>query len=146
MTIRAVIDTNVLISYLISHHGVIGEIIDHHWCRGDFTLLTFPELITEITEVVERSRLASLIDADAAGALLAALHLLGEMQALLAEIPVFTRDPDDDVFVAYALAGNADFIVSGDNDLLALKRVNGVRIVSPAEFLAVLSSASSVSP
>lgn len=138
MTLRAVIDTNVLISYLISHHGTIAEIIDDHWRCGGFTLLTFPELMAEIAEVVTRPRLALLMDTDAAGALLVALRLMGEAQASLEEIPSFTRDPDDDVFVAYALAGNADFIVSGDKDLLVLEQVNGVRIVTPAEFLAVL--------
>lgn len=146
MTIRAIIDTNILISYLISHRGTIAEIIDHHWRGKNFTLLVFPELIAESAEVVGRPKLATLIDTEDADALLAALHSLGEMQTPLAEIPVFTPDPDDDVFIAYALAGKANFVVSGDDDLLDLEQVNHVRIISPAEFLAVLASAPSVSP
>ena len=140
MSIRAVLDTNVLISYLLSHQGVIAEIIDHYWRRGGFTLLTFPELMAEVADVVMRPGLAPLIDADAADALLVALHAEGEAQAPLVEVPPFTRDPDDDAFVAYALAGDADLLVSGDKDLLVLEQVNGVRIVSPAEFLAILTA------
>lgn len=49
------------------------------------------------------------------------------------------RDPDDDRVIACALAVRADFVVTGDDDLLALGKVEGLRIVSPAEFLNALA-------
>ncbi len=45
------------------------------------------------------------------------------------------RDPDDDKFVACAVAAEAQFLVSGDQDLLALSGVMGVTILSPRTFL-----------
>ena len=48
------------------------------------------------------------------------------------------RDADDDVVLGTALAGKADVIVTGDNDLLALKTFRGIRILSPRQFLELL--------
>ena len=49
--------------------------------------------------------------------------------AIKEEIPAVTRDPKDDYLLAYALVGEIDFLVSGDKDLLVLKKVGGVRMV-----------------
>lgn len=49
-------------------------------------------------------------------------------------------DPDDDVVVATAIAGNADFIVSGDRHLLELGEHAGIRIISPAMLLVLLEA------
>lgn len=46
-----------------------------------------------------------------------------------------SRDPDDDKFVACALAANAKYIISGDDDLLCLKEYFGIRILKPRQFV-----------
>lgn len=51
---------------------------------------------------------------------------------------VVSADPDDDIFVACAVAGQADYIVSGDRHLLDLGQHEGIRIVRPAIFLMLL--------
>jgi len=48
------------------------------------------------------------------------------------------RDPDDDAVLAVAIAANVDFIVSGDNDLLVLKRYQHIPIVTPAEAMRMI--------
>ena len=53
-------------------------------------------------------------------------------------IPKVGRDFKDDYLLAYASVEEVDYLVSGDEDLQVLKEVNGVRIVSPAEFLKIL--------
>ena len=45
------------------------------------------------------------------------------------------RDPKDNMFLNCALAGKADFIISGDDDLLALKKVSEIEIIKPVHFL-----------
>jgi putative PIN family toxin of toxin-antitoxin system len=50
------------------------------------------------------------------------------------------RDPDDDVVLATALAGRADYLVTGDDDLLALKSWQGIKILSPRDFWSVLAN------
>ena len=53
-------------------------------------------------------------------------------------IPRICRDPDDDRLIACAVVGEADVIVSGDNDLLALERVGDIPILTAAQFLEIL--------
>ena len=55
------------------------------------------------------------------------------------------RDKDDDIVLATAVAGRADVIVTGDNDLLGLKRFRDVRILSPRQFLVFLDRRCSIS-
>ena len=50
------------------------------------------------------------------------------------------RDPDDNMVLECALEGHAQYIVSGDMDLLELKEFHGIRIVRAAEFLRLLAS------
>ena len=53
------------------------------------------------------------------------------------------RDPDDDKLLELAVNGAADFIVTGDDDLLVMNPFRGIAIVTPAEFLTVVTTTSS---
>ena len=55
-----------------------------------------------------------------------------------AHVAVLIRDPDDAIFVEAAIAGEADYIVTGDGDLLELGSYEGILIVTPADFVALL--------
>ncbi len=57
-------------------------------------------------------------------------------------LPATSRDPTDDPILHAAVEGHAEFIVTGDDDLLVLEEFNGVPIVTPARFLAHLRSSS----
>ena len=50
------------------------------------------------------------------------------------------RDPDDDKILELAVNGHADYIVTGDDDLLVMNPFRGIEIVRPAEFLAIASA------
>ena len=54
-------------------------------------------------------------------------------------IPRMTRDPKDDYLIAYAVIGEADYLVTGDKDLLVLEQIVGVTIVTPARFADLLA-------
>ncbi len=58
-------------------------------------------------------------------------------------IPIICADPDDDKFLACAVAGEADVIVSGDSHLLTLGSHAGIPILTPAAFLALLDESRS---
>ena len=58
--------------------------------------------------------------------------------------PGVCRDPDDEPYLQTALAGRADFIVSGDGDLLALREIEHIPIVTPADFDRMLNNAKEV--
>jgi putative PIN family toxin of toxin-antitoxin system len=137
--VRAVIDTNVLLSGLFWYgppHRLIELVRD-----GSLTLITSPALLAEFSEVIRRPKFQAILarsanDLD---------RLLGEFQ-LLAELldppplPVrISRDPDDDAVLALAAAAGADLVISGDADLLAVARYGNIRIVSPAEALDLIA-------
>lgn len=54
-------------------------------------------------------------------------------------LPALTREPKDDYLVAYAVVGRADYLITGDLDLLTLGKVEGVQIVTPRDFVERLS-------
>jgi putative PIN family toxin of toxin-antitoxin system len=63
---------------------------------------------------------------------------------VVTDLPILqgvTRDPEDDMIVACAVAANADYIVSRDRDLLDLREYQGIEIVSPEAFMQILRAA-----
>lgn len=141
MPIRAVLDTNVLLSGLLSKNGPPGQIVDA-WLGGRFTLVTSLYLVEEINHVltypclVKRLRLSP----EEQKAFLAALLTKAEIVPGHLHFPGATRDPKDDPVVACAAEGTATFIVSGDEDLLTLQSYAGIHIVTPREFLEMLNN------
>ena len=76
--------------------------------------------------------------------LLELVALKADILSLLGPIPAFTRDPKDDKFIACALVGQAQYLITVDTDLLVLGTVDTVRIVTPEAFLAALSEAATI--
>ena len=135
---RVVLDTNLLVSYLIAHRPPLAEIIDVHLAHGDFTLLTAPVLLEELDRVLQYPRLQRYYDAETRLRFVALVAALSEMMDLPDEAPRICRDPADDWVIACAVAGDADVIVSGDRDLLDLKSVGDIPILAARDFLARL--------
>jgi len=137
---QVVLDTNVLISFLLTRGETIGRILDA-WEDETFTVCVSPLMLAEMRRVLEYPHLKERIKSEEAQALLNTL----ETDALLLEgvvtITGATTDPKDDMVVACAVEGKADYIVSGDPHLLKLKRYDGVQIVAPAEFVEILKGA-----
>jgi putative PIN family toxin of toxin-antitoxin system len=134
--IRVVFDTNVLVSYLLTHRPPIATLIDVHLAREDIVLVTAPELLEELDRVLRYARLQRYHTEEEQTRFVALLLALSELVELPETIPQICRDPDDDRVIACAVAGDAHVIVSGDDDLLALERVGEVPILSPADLLA----------
>ena len=143
---RALLDTNVLISSLLpsTHQArTIDVIVDAALGRA-YTLLLPPDLLDELADKVAASPfLAARITAERIDSFSAALRASAEPLPPLAQPPPpLCRDPDDDYLLAYAEQGRADYLVTGDDDLLALKDLDlPFDIVSPAEFLSILREA-----
>jgi len=132
---RAVVDTNVLISAVLSPRSIPAQLVNGLLEHATlvFSKDTFDELETRLwrpkfdryVDIVQRRRL---------------LHNLAAV-ALWIDLPVsprpaYSRDPDDDVFVYTAVYGDAQWLVSGDKDLLELSTRNWrFEILSPAQAL-----------
>ena len=129
---RVVFDTNVLYSALATK-GFCEEVLDE--AAGDCVTIWSNPLKQELELLLaRRHKIGPATEAAQAG--YADLCEFVEPQPVPARV---CRDKSDDVVLATALAGKADVIVTGDDDLLVLKRFRGIRIVSPRQFLELLS-------
>ena len=137
--IRAVFDTNLLVSYLLTHRPPIATLIDHHLAREDILLVTAPDLLDELNRVLGYLRLQRYYSEERRKRFVALVLALSEVVELPESIPRICRDPDDDWVIACAVVGRADVIVSGDQDLLVLERVGAIPILSATAFLDLLT-------
>jgi putative PIN family toxin of toxin-antitoxin system len=136
--IRAVLDTNLLVSYLLTHRPPISALIDDHLRQERFTLLSAVVLLEELDRVLRYPRLQRYYGQEDRVRYVALVAALSEVVDLPASVPRICRDPDDDWVIACAVAGGGDVIVSGDGDLLALGSVGEIPILTAAQFLALL--------
>jgi len=130
---RIVLDTNVLISGIF--FGGNPRKVLEKWQEKSFTLLTSLEILAEYEEVLDR--LESKSKKKTKSIVAKTVNLLTrESEVILPSVDVhLSRDPDDDKFINCALSGSAIYIVSGDNDLLELKEVQGFEIITAKQFL-----------
>ena len=137
---RVVLDTNVLISALISSAGPPGQLLSAVK-RGDLALVTSGYQLQELREVFGREKLRPYIRQEEARDLIDNLETVGSPIHELPECEL-SPDPSDNPILATAIAGKADLIVSGDKtDMFALGRVDDIEIVTPAKALAKLDNA-----
>lgn len=135
---RAVVDTNILIRALIKPLGTVGPVI-RRLRDGDYTLVYSTPLLDELIEKLALPRIREkyqLAEPDLE-ALVTLITLRGELVRPERKVKV-CRDPEDDMLIEAALAGGAEYVVTGDEDLLTLKRFETVRFVTPRRFLAAL--------
>lgn len=133
---RAVLDTGVFVRALINPHSRNGRLIFEHASR--FELLVSKQTVQELLEVIRRPELTSKYRGLAKLNLQRVIDAIAQAEAVTIEaVPSYSRDPKDDIFVATALAGRADYLVSLDEDLLVLGSVEGVKIVSPHTFISL---------
>jgi putative PIN family toxin of toxin-antitoxin system len=139
MLIRAVLDTNVLVSGLVSQKGPPRQVLDA-WLEGRYTLVVSLYLVDELAHVLTYPRIAERVHLTQEGleAILAALLSQAELTPGELQLPGVTCDPKDDPVVACAVEGQVDYIVSGDQDLLELGEYEGVHVVTPRQFVELL--------
>ncbi len=136
--IRAVIDTSVFIRYLIRPSAAIRTLIEELWLEDQVQVVTAPESLAELQGVLAEESIRRFIRPAEGQALLDSVLLKAEILPGLGPIPTFTCDPKDDKFVACALAGNAQAIITLDEDLLVLGSVGAAQILTPQTFVAGL--------
>jgi hypothetical protein len=139
---RVVLDTNVLVSGLISPHGAPAQIIGC-WIAGDFSLLYMPAMFEEMEDVLNRlwlkERLAQT--PNRIPDLLKAVTVLGTLVVGYVNMAGEVTDPFDEMFLACAELGEAHYLVTGDKELLALTEFGKTEIMAPARFLQILEEA-----
>lgn len=137
--IKAVIDTSVMVSVVFAQQGLAKELRDMI-ADGAFELVTSKEIIAELDRVLHYPRILRQFRATKEN--------VADLIGLIVEKATFTEgrvslrkieeDPSDDMFLACALEGHADYIVSRDPHLRNLKRFQGIDIVDVKTFLGKL--------
>jgi putative PIN family toxin of toxin-antitoxin system len=138
---RAVLDANDLVSRFLSALGNPATILD---CARDqtFELILSEAILAEFQAVMSYNRLRRrhhLSDAENAS-IVADFAEFAVLVEPTERLSVVLDDPDDDKILEAAVTGEAEFIVSGDQHLLQLKTFRGIRVASPALFVAILKS------
>lgn len=140
---RVVLDTNTLVSGVISAGGPPRRLLDGARAQV-FDMCSSTVLLAELLDVLSREKFASRL----AKAGLTPLDIVGELRRMAHMVApdnvprVIENDPDDDHVVACAVAAQADFIVSGDKHLHSLgEQYKGIRIVNATQALEFIKTA-----
>lgn len=137
---KIVADANIIISAWINKAGNPRQLLSKYLTGGKYVLIMSDEIINETKKVASRSKFeTSESDIDD---FLFPLIIMSDIVKIKSSIKIVDQDPDDDAIINTAYDGDADYIVSGDNHLLKLKKYGKIQIVNVATMLKILQSSS----
>ena len=131
---KIVLDTNVVISAAISLDGHPAKIFEL-LIREEVENFTTSEIANEIKAVFYRPRIRKILSLVEIDFMITAFVNSSTFIKTLVEIKVVKEDLDDNKFLECAVTANANYIISGDQHLLNIKEFQGIKIVSPAQFI-----------
>ena len=133
---RLILDTNLWISFLISSkYEKLDELLFIQKCK----LLFSQELLEEFVTVAKRPKLRKFISRDELEDLLDTIDEVAEFVNVTSEISE-CLDPKDNFLLSLAVVGKADYLLTGDKDLLVLKDIGNTEIKTISEFFDVIDS------
>jgi len=136
---RVVLDTNVVISYILAPSGSIAAIFQH-WDDKTFDLVVSVPLLNEYQDVLLRRHIQTRHQRSEQDVLniIARFRKQSVMVTPTTRLAIVHDDPDDNCVLECAVEGQAQYVVSGDPHLLTLQTYQGIHILPPAHFFVVL--------
>jgi len=136
MNLRLVIDTNVLVSSVLTPGGNPDEVLQGVF-DGGLHLILSRAILEEARRVFSYPKIRKLQEQESVSVeeiegFLISLGRISTLVAPMEQSSFIHEDPADNMILAAAVAGRADFIVSGDRHLLDLKEHRGITILTPA--------------
>jgi putative PIN family toxin of toxin-antitoxin system len=128
--VKAVFDTNVLIAALLTEGLCSGLLVRAR--KHNFDLVLCDNIIREFKGILTKRFKVSSSDVSEITSII--IEASSEILHKAASSPRICRDPNDDMIIACALDADADYIVTGDEDLLILKRYKNILIINPRHF------------
>ncbi|MEW6326844.1 MAG: putative toxin-antitoxin system toxin component, PIN family [Thermodesulfobacteriota bacterium] len=129
---KALFDTNVLISAFLTD-GLCSKLLSRA-NKQEFKLYTCPFILAEFEEKLHKQFSVSRSETKDALSLIRELSFIIDPIEGNVEVKGVCRDRNDDLILVCALAAKADFLVTGDKDLLAIGIYQGIRIITPRDF------------
>jgi putative PIN family toxin of toxin-antitoxin system len=145
--LRAVLDANVYVSAYIHPQGTPGRILEHFVREAAFEVIISREISNEILRALAypkvRKATRTSVDPQSWFAYILAFALVVPGECKMSG---FSDDPDDDKYISTTIEAGAAFVVSGDPHLLSLGEREGVRMMTPRQFLELLEEGRTSTP
>jgi len=129
---RIVVDTNALISRLLVPNSLPGQAVRKAVDTAQLVVSEAP--LTELADVLSRPKFDAYVTIEDRQEFFRRLSRVVEVVPITYVVQA-RRDPRDDKFLELALNGNADLIVTGDDDLLVLNPFRSIPIITPAGYI-----------
>lgn len=142
---KAVLDTNIVVASFLAPAGLPARILAL-WRSGAFDLLVTEPILQEYARILASPRIARRhgMSAEEIAESMDGFRQYGLLVEPGEPLRVVEDDPDDEKFFEAAVAGGAAYVVSRDEQVLAVREFRGIRLVSPEVFLAVVGAIGSV--
>ena len=137
---KVVLDSTVLVSAFLAKTGVSAELL-HKAKDGGFDMCLAEEILEEVQRALlqyQKIRKRYHYTDQAVIQYVQNLRIVSHIITELPSIEVVNSDPNDNMVVACALKARANYIVTRDNDLLSLKNYEGIKVVTPENFMGIL--------
>jgi putative PIN family toxin of toxin-antitoxin system len=126
--VRVVLDSNVLVAAFATH-GVCYELFEY--CLRNSTIISSDFILDEVERIlVDKIKIPSKKSSEIINYLKIQCHRVIPQEMKVENL----RDPNDQMIIATALSGNADYLITGDKDMLVLKKIKKTVILSPRDF------------
>jgi uncharacterized protein len=130
-SMRLVLDTNVLVSAILSPNSTSAKVLN--WGEDNGVILYSTATVTEVLSVLGRSKFSKYIDDNDIDGLSIRIKTVWLFVEILNQVQL-CRDPKDDKFIDLALNGEASHLITGDNDLLILNPIENTSVTNPRTF------------
>lgn len=134
---RYVVDTNIIVSALLFEHSKPDRVLRYTLANGEVLLSL--ELIEELHEILGREKFNRYVTPEEREIFLATLIDRSTLVEIVEQVEE-CRDRKDDKVLELALNGKANYIITGDRDLLILHPFRGVFVITADEFLRTIPS------
>jgi uncharacterized protein len=135
--LRVCVDTNIVVSAAFNPYGPPGRVM-RLVTGGVVFCFVSSEILSEMHDVFFREGVRQRIKDPQM--ILSSFLSFCSLVDITERVSVVLNDPSDNKFIECAIAAKADFIVSGDDHLLALRKFRGIRIVDSQEFLRIIET------
>lgn len=136
--VRLVLDTNILVSSLI-RKDTPPYLLYRAWRQQRFVLLTSAQQLAEVDDVLARPRLQKYVSPEESRDIVRGLQTEAEQVETDGIEVTHAPDPDDNRILAIAIAGQADYVISGDRaDMLTLGEVEGIPVITARQAVEIL--------